>query len=163
MESGRLILLILSPLILLFSSCGGGDDDGQRLGEVIVGTWLRGWGPGDVVIEGNTDYTPEDFTYDHFVFRDDGTYNGMVRDGSFTLYDEFGDVVYEGKYKCDNNNLKLDYVDEEGTNQKILAQILMFSEESLKIQYEYDSGGKHVVVTMILRKGDHSSSSASAT
>ena len=30
--------------------CGSGDDDGRRLGEQIVGTWQRGWGEGDVVI-----------------------------------------------------------------------------------------------------------------
>ena len=30
--------------LLFFVSCGGGDDDGRRLGEVIVGTWQRGWG-----------------------------------------------------------------------------------------------------------------------
>ena len=147
--------------IFSFWNCGGGDDDGLRLGEMIVGTWNRGWGPGDVVIEGNTDFKPEDFSYDYFIFKDDGTYNGMVREGSFSSYDEFGDLVYEGKYKCDNNNLKLEYVDEEGVNRKVLAQVLMFNEESLKIQYDYDSGGKKITVTMILRKGQSSSSTSS--
>jgi hypothetical protein len=148
-------------LIFLLLSCGSGDDNGLRLGELIVGTWYRGWGEGDVVIEGNTDFKPEDFSYDFFIFNDDGTYNGMVREGSFACYDEFGDLVYEGKYKCDNNNLKLEYVDEDGINRKVLAQILMFSTGSMKIQYEYDSSGKNVVVTMILRKGQSSSSTSS--
>jgi hypothetical protein len=36
--------------LILTCSCGVGDDDGQRLGEYIVGTWLRGWGEGDVIM-----------------------------------------------------------------------------------------------------------------
>ena len=80
-------------LLLLLSSCGVGDDDGQRLGEYIVGTWQRGWGPGDVIIEGapepeNPDdpgWTPDRFSYDKFIFYDDGTYNGMIRTGSFVV------------------------------------------------------------------------------
>ena len=143
-----------------FSSCGGGDDDGRRLGELIVGTWQRGWDEGDVIIEGETDFQPEDFSYDLFVFKGDGSYNGMVRDGSFAAYDEFGEVIYEGRYRCDNNNLKLEFTDEGGRKQTILAQVLMFTEDTLKIRYENEE--YNVTVTMILRK-HQSSSSASAT
>ena len=136
--------------LFLMSACGGGDDDGRRLGEMIVGTWLRGWGEGDVIIEGDTDFEPENFSYDRFVFRSDGTYNGMVRDGSFSAYDESGDVVDEGQYRCDNNNLKLEFTDEGGRKQTILAQVLMFTEDTLKIKYENEE--YNVTVTMILRK-----------
>lgn len=41
--------------LVFLTACGGGDDDGRRLGEMIVGTWQRGWGEGDVVIDGDTD------------------------------------------------------------------------------------------------------------
>ena len=136
--------------LFLMSACGGGDDDGRRLGEMIVGTWQRGWGEGDVIIEGDTDFEPENFSYDRFVFRSDGTYNGMVRDGSFSAYDESGDVVDEGQYRCDNNNLKLEFTDEGGRKQTILAQVLMFTEDTLKIKYENEE--YNVTVTMILRK-----------
>ena len=82
----------LTPLLLLFNSliifsllsCGTGDDDGSRLGEQIVGTWYRGWEEGDVEIIGDVDLLPEDFIYHYFTFNGDGTYNGMVRDGSFS-------------------------------------------------------------------------------
>ena len=114
------LLLLLLPLLFL-TGCGGGDDDGRRLGDHIVGTWQRGWEEGDVVIEGDTEWRPEDFSYDLFVFRDDGNYNGMVRNGSFAAYDIFGDIIYEGNYRCDNNNLKLEFKDEEGIKRTILA------------------------------------------
>ena len=94
--------------------CGSGDDDGRRLGEIIVGTWQRGWGEGDVVIEGDTELGPENFLYDRFVFNDDGSYNGMLRKGSFVAIDVDGDIISEGTYQCDNHNLKLESVDGQG-------------------------------------------------
>ena len=139
-------------VVALFSfwSCGGGDDDGRRLGELIVGTWQRGWGEGDVIIEGDTDFEPESFSYDRFVFMPDGKYNGMVRDGSFSSYDEFGDIIYEGTYRCDNNNLKLVFTNEEGRKQTILAQVLSFTDDTMTLRYENEE--YNVTVTLILRK-----------
>ena len=147
------------------TSCGTGDDDGRRLGELIVGTWQRGWGEGDVVIEGETDLKPENFTYDQFVFRGDGDYNGMVRKGTFSSYDTEGEVIYEGDYQCDNNNLKLQYLDEGGTKRTILAQIVSFTDDSIRIRYENEQ--YNVTVTFIIRKlnnesGGYSSSSTTS-
>lgn len=154
------LLYRAAVVVALFSfwNCGGGDDDGRRLGDYIVGNWQRGWGKGDVIIEGDTDFQPEDFSYDLFVFKGDGTYNGMVRDGSFTTIDEFGDVIYEGRFRCDNNNLKMEFTDEEGRKQTLLAQVLAFTEDTLKIRYENEE--YNVAVTMILRKGQSSSSAS---
>ena len=127
-------LLLLTPLIF-FSSCGTGDDDGSRLGEQIVGTWYRGWEEGDVEIIGDVDLVPEDFIYHYFTFNGDGTYNGMVRDGSFSTCDIYGDTIYAGTYKCDNDNLRLEYM--EGNKlQKIQARVLSFDEMTLKLEYK---------------------------
>ena len=161
------LLLLLLPLMLM--ACGGGDDDGRRLGEMIVGTWQRGWGEGDVVIEGDTDLQPENFTYDQFVFRGDGTYNGMVRKGTFSSYNYDGDIIYEGDYQCDNNNLKLQYIDEGGEKRSILAQIVTFDDKSIRFRYQYEEGNVNITVTFIIRKlsnessGYYTSSSSSTT
>ena len=150
-----LILLTFSlSHLLTFTSCGSGDDDGRRLGELIVGTWQRGWGEGDVVVEGDTNFQPGDFGFDLFIFHDDGTYNGMIREGSFSCYDEFGYVIYEGRYRCDNNNLKLTFTDEGGHKQTLLAQVLMFTEDTIKMKYEDEA--YNVSVTMIIRKTERS-------
>lgn len=142
------LLILLLPLMLM--ACGTGDDDGRRLGELIVGTWQRGWEEGDVVIDGDTDLQPDNFTYDKFVFRDDGNYNGMVRKGTFTAYDTEGEVIYEGDYQCDNNNLKLTYLDENGTKRSLLAQVVSFTENTILIRYDYEQKG--ITVTFIIRK-----------
>ena len=157
-------MLLLLPLMLM--ACGGGDDDGRRLGEMIVGTWQRGWGEGDVVIEGETDLEPENFAYDQFVFRGDGSYNGMVRKGTFSSYDEFGRIIYEGDYQCDNNNLKLQYIDEDGVKRSILTQVVAFDETSIRFRYEEER--YNITVTFIIRKlsnesNGYSSSSSSTT
>lgn len=140
---------MMTALFCLFS-CSGGDDDGRRLGEEIVGTWQRGWNEGDVIIEGDTDLKPEDFTYDLFYFYGDGKYNGMVRDGSFLTVDTEGETIYEGSFQCDNNNLKLNCVNSEGEPRKILAQVLSFTDNQMQIRYVNDD--YNVTVTIIIRK-----------
>lgn len=133
---------------LLFTlACGGGDDDGRRLGEIIVGTWQRGWGEGDVIIEGNTELTPENFAYDRFEFYDDGSYNGMVRKGTFVAYDIYGSIVYEGNYQCDNHNMKLEPSSGEG---KMLAQVVSFTDNTLILRYENED--YNITLTFIVRK-----------
>ncbi len=139
----------MAALLCLFS-CSGGDDDGRRLGEEIVGTWQRGWGEGDIIIEGDPDVKPGNLTYDLFYFYGDGSYNGMVRKGSFLTVDTEGEMIFEGTFQCDNNNLKLDCVNSEGESRKILAQVLSFTDKEMQIRYvndEYD-----VTVTVIIRK-----------
>ena len=138
-------LFLLLPLFF-FTACGGGDDDGRRLGEIIVGTWQRGWGEGDVKIEGNTELRPENFAYDLFVFNDDGSYNGMVRKGTFIVYDTYGSIIFEGKYQCDNNNMKL----EPNGEEKLLAQVVYFTDNALQLRYENEQ--YNVTVTFIVRK-----------
>lgn len=135
----------LAALLFAFA-CGGGDDDGRRLGEVIVGTWQRGWGEGDVVIEGNTELRPGDFIYDRFIFNDDGSYNGMVRKGTFIAYDIYDGIIFEGNYQCDNHNMRL----EPNGEGKILAQVVSFTDNTLKLRYENEEF--NVTVTLIIRK-----------
>lgn len=137
---------LLFLLSFLFLSCGGGDDDGQRLGEVIVGTWQRGWDKGDIVIDGDTELKPEDFAYDQFVFRDDGTYNGMVRKGTFVAYDTKGYIIFEGDYQCDNHNMRL----EPKGEGKMLAQVVFFTDNTLQLRYENEES--NITLTFIVRK-----------
>lgn len=142
--------------LLFLPACGAGDDDGRRLGDIIVGTWQRGWGEGDVIIDGTTEIKPEEIAYDKFVFTGDGTYNGMVRKGSFSAWSFDGSLISEGSYQCDNYNMKLEYTDSEGVDRKILAQVVSFSEETIWLKYEDET--HHVTVAFVIRKGQSSSS-----
>ncbi len=119
--------------LIFFASCGTGDDDGSRLGEQIVGTWQRA----DLQIEGDTDFVPEDFNNDLFIFNGDGSYNGMVRQGTCSSISRYGTVIFEGEYKCDNANLRIEF-DEDGTKRKILAQVVSFTDTTLLLQYKDD-------------------------
>ena len=143
-EERKQVKTLVNSLLLLFTihcslftltSCGSGDDDGSRLAEQIVGTWYRGWEEGDVEIIGDVDVSPEDFLYYYFTFSGDGTYNGMVRDGSFCAYDIYDHTIYTGTYKCDNDNLRLEY-SQGSQKQKIQAQVLSFDETTIKLEYK---------------------------
>ena len=136
--------------LLFLPACGTGDDDGRRLGEVIVGIWQRGWGEGDVIIGGQTDLQPENFSYDRFEFLGDGSYNGMVRKGSFSAWSFSGSLICEGTYQCDNNNMKLEFRDSEGVERKILAQVVSFTDDTVWLCYEDET--HHVSVTFVIRK-----------
>ena len=127
--------------LFLIVSCGGGDDDGRRLGETIVGTWQRG----EVVIDGDTELQPEDIDLDQFVFQADGTYNGMVRQGSFVATDVEGETVMEGSYKCDNSTLRM-----ESGRQVIVAQVVAFSDDMIQLRYVNET--YHVTISLTLRK-----------
>ena len=143
-EERKQVKTLVNSLLLLFTihcslftltSCGSGDDDGSRLAEQIVGTWYRGWEEGDVEIIGDVDVAPEDFLYYYFTFSGDGTYNGMVRDGSFCAYDIYDHTIYTGTYKCDNDNLRLEY-SQGSQKQKIQAQVLSFDETTIILEYK---------------------------
>lgn len=127
--------------LFLIVSCGGGDDDGRRLGETIVGTWQCG----EVVIDGDTELQPEDINLDKFVFQADGTYNGMVRQGSFVATDIEGETVMEGSYKCDNSTLRM-----ESGRQVVVAQVAAFSDDMVQLRYVNET--YHVTVSLTLRK-----------
>ena len=127
--------------LFLIVSCGGGDDDGRRLGETIVGTWQCG----EVVIDGDTELQPEDINLDKFVFQADGTYNGMVRQGSFVATDIEGETIMEGSYKCDNSTLRM-----ESGRQVIVAQVAAFSDDMVQLRYVNET--YHVTVSLTLRK-----------
>ena len=127
--------------LFLIVSCGGGDDDGRRLGETIVGTWQRG----EVVIDGDTELQPEDIDLDQFVFQADGTYNGMVRQGTFVATDVEGETVMEGSYKCDNSTLRM-----ESGRQVIVAQVAAFSDDMIQLRYVNET--YHVTISLTLRK-----------
>ena len=131
---------VMAALFLIFS-CGGGDDDGRRLGETIIGTWQRG----EVVIDGDTELQPEDIDLDKFIFQADGTYNGMVRQGSFVATDVEGENVMEGSYKCDNSTLRM-----ESGRQVIVAQVAAFSDDMVQLRYVNET--YHVTVSLTLRK-----------
>lgn len=131
----------MTAALFLIVACGGGDDDGRRLGETIVGTWQCG----EVVIDGDTELQPEDINLDKFVFQADGTYNGMVRQGSFVATDIEGETVMEGSYKCDNSTLRI-----ESGRQVIVAQVAAFSDDMVQLRYVNET--YHVTVSLTLRK-----------
>ena len=82
---------------------------------------------------------------DKFIFQADGTYNGMVRQGSFVATDVEGENVMEGSYKCDNSTLRM-----ESGRQVIVAQVVAFSDDMIQLRYVNET--YHVTISLTLRK-----------
>ena len=70
----------------------------------------------------------------------------MVREGTFIAYDTYGSVIFEGKYQCDNHNMRL----EPNGEGKMLAQVVYFTDDTLQLRYENEE--YNVTVTFIVRK-----------
>ena len=135
-------------LLLLLIGCTGGDDDGRRIGDTIVGTWQRGTNPDDVVIEGDSELDPDELPIQKLTFLGDGTYNGMVRKGSFQALSKDGEITSEGTYQCDNSNLRLEYIDEYSEKQKLLMQVVSFTEEVVRLRYVMGTFGVTITVNI---------------
>ena len=139
-------------LLLLLIGCTGGDDDGRRIGDTIVGTWHRGTNPDDVVIEGDAELDPDALPIQKLIFLGDGSYNGMVRKGSFQALSKDGEITSEGTYQCDNSNLRLEYIDEYSEKQKLLMQVVSFTEEVVRLRYVMGTFGVTITVNIYKQK-----------
>ena len=135
-------------LLLLLIGCTGGDDDGRRIGDTIVGTWYRGTNPDDVVIEGDAELDPDALPIQKLIFLGDGSYNGMVRKGSFQALSKDGEITSEGTYQCDNSNLRLEYIDEYSEKQKLLMQVVSFTEDVVRLRYVMGTFGVTITVNI---------------
>jgi len=141
-------LLPFFVLLLLLIGCTGGDDDGRRIGDTIVGTWHRGTNPDDVVIEGDAELDPDALPIQKLIFLGDGSYNGMVRKGSFQALSKDGEITSEGTYQCDNSNLRLEYIDEYSEKQKLLMQVVSFTEDVVRLRYVMGTFGVTITVNI---------------
>ena len=139
-------------LLLLLIGCTGGDDDGRRIGDTIVGTWHRGTNPDDVVIEGDAELDPDALPIQKLIFLGDGSYNGMVRKGSFQALSKDGEITSEGTYQCDNSNLRLEYIDEYSEKQKLLMQVVSFTEDVVRLRYVMGTFGVTITVNIYKQK-----------
>ena len=135
-------------LLLLLIGCTGGDDDGRRIGDTIVGTWHRGTNPDDVVIEGDAELDPDALPIQKLIFLGGGSYNGMVRKGSFQALSKDGEITSEGTYQCDNSNLRLEYIDEYSEKQKLLMQVVSFTEDVVRLRYVMGTFGVTITVNI---------------
>lgn len=129
-------LLLFFFSFVLMSSCGSNDND-IRPADIIVGNWT---------IE-KYELEPEDDELEI-------TLSNMVCDAAnhFTVYTRYDDVAYEGTYEIGDDYIRLEYVDEDGKAQKILAQILDYSENTLVITYKYEDSKQDIKLTLWLKK-----------
>ena len=132
----RGVLAVALSHFLIFSisqfliSCG--DDDDLNVPELIVGTWVVD--SYEVLDDSNTEYTIE---VDRFEFRSDNT---------FTVYympwtNSQGELVTgdtdSGTYEAGEAYLRLEYRNDQGEVQKVLCEIISFTETTMQLTYRH--------------------------
>ena len=129
-------LLLFFFSFVLMSSCGSDDND-LRPADIIVGNW-----------------TIEKYKLEPKDDELEITLSNMVCDAAshFTVYTRYDGVAYEGTYEIGDDYIRLEYVDEDGKAQKILAQILDYSENTLVITYKYEDSKQDIKLTIWLKK-----------
>ena len=126
LQAKRLLPFCLFSFLLLFSGCGG--DDELSMPEVIVGTWTV---DNYEVLGDDTEYT---VYIDRFEFRKDQT---------FTVYYGLApgqDVVDDpdtGRYEAGKDYLRLEYDNPQGEEQRVLCEILSFTESTIDLIYRH--------------------------
>ena len=76
----------------------------------------------------------------------------MVRKGSFQAFSQDGRMTSEGTYQCDNSNLRLEYIDEYDEKQKLLMQVVSFTEDVVRLRYVMGTFGVSITVNIYKQK-----------
>lgn len=129
----KIFFILLSVFLCL--SCG--DDNDIRPSDIIVGNWTID----------KYEILPEDSEIELTL-----TSISCTADNKFKIYDKYEGLAYEGDYEIGDSYIRMEYVDEEGQLQKILAEIKQYTETTLTIHYTYKDANANFEVTLWLKK-----------
>lgn len=129
------ITLFLLMLCTLLASCDRLDDGDEGLvREVLPGTWAFSY-------EFQQEDTGLSFSYDHVIFRKDGTVSITYPDGSL-----------EGTYEAGSVSILITGDMGTGEMRQMLWRILSFSTRQLVLEYQFDLNGQSITALVTLQK-----------
>ena len=129
------ITLFLLMLCTLLASCDRLDDGDEGLArEVLPGTWAFSY-------EFQQEDTGLSFSYDHVIFRKDGTVSITYPDGSL-----------EGTYEAGSVSILITGDMGTGEMRQMLWRILSFSTRQLVLEYQFDLNGQSITALVTLQK-----------
>jgi len=129
------ITLFLLMLCTFLASCDRLDDGDEGLArEVLPGTWAFSY-------EFQQEDTGLSFSYDHVIFRKDGTVSITYPDGSL-----------EGTYEAGSVSILITGDMGTGEMRQMLWRILSFSTRQLVLEYQFDLNGQSITALVTLQK-----------
>lgn len=132
-----LLLFCLLVSLPLVSSCDRLSDDDDMVAEVLPGTWAFSY-------ELQSEEDPGlYFSYDHVIFRTDGTVSITYPDGSM-----------EGTYRAGGDVIRIEGRLDNGDEQLMLWRIIAFSAQQLTAEYDFEFGGQRIKALVTLDRTD---------
>ena len=135
----RYTFLLLSVVLMAGSliGCDKLSDDDYAVAELLPGTWAFSY---ELQSEEETGLS---FSYDHVIFRKDGTVSITYPDGQL-----------DGKYLAGGTEIRIDGKLDDGKERIMHWIILSFSDKQVKIKYKFEFNEQTVIALVTLDRTD---------
>ena len=131
-----LMMLTVAVVCGSLTACDKLSDDDDTVAEILPGTWAFSY-----ELQSEDDLGLR-FSYDHVVFREDGTVSIIYPDGSI-----------EGTYRAGNAVIRIEGQLADGEHQ-MLWRILTFSDRQITAAYDFELNGNSITARVILDRTD---------
>ena len=138
-DFGHIIIMTLLAVGLCggLTACDKLSDDDDMVTEVLPGTWAFSY---ELQSEEDTGLS---FSYDHVIFRTDGTVSIVSPDGTM-----------EGTYRAGSAVIRIEGKTDDGEDRQMLWRILTFSNQQITAEYEFEFGEQNVIAIVTLDRTD---------
>ena len=135
----RYTFLLLSVVLMAGSliGCDKLSDDDDAVADLLPGTWAFSY---ELQSEEETGLS---FSYDHVIFRKDGTVSITYPDGQL-----------DGKYLAGGTEIRIDGKLDDGKERIMHWIILSFSDKQVKIEYKFEFNEQTVIALVTLDRTD---------
>ena len=119
------------------SSCDKLSDDDDAVAELLPGTWAFSY---ELLSEEDTGLS---FSYDHVIFRQDGTVSITYPGGQI-----------DGTYRAGSAEIRIEGQLDDGQDRLMHWVILSFSNKQIKAEYKFEFGEQMVTALVTLDRTD---------
>ena len=135
----RYTFLLLSVVLMAGSliGCDKLSDDDDAVADLLPGTWAFSY-----ELQSEEETGPS-FSYDHVIFRKDGTVSITYPDGQL-----------DGKYLAGGTEIRIDGKLDDGKERIMHWIILSFSDKQVKIEYKFEFNEQTVIALVTLDRTD---------
>ncbi len=135
----RYTFLLLSVVLMAGSliGCDKLSDDDYAVAELLPGTWAFSY---ELQSEEETGLS---FSYDHVIFRKDGTVSITYPDGQL-----------DGNYLAGGTEIRIDGKLDDGKERIMHWIILSFSDKQVKIKYKFEFNNQTITALVTLDRTD---------
>jgi hypothetical protein len=139
MKTIKYIFLLLSMVLTAatLTCCDKLSDDDDAVADLLPGTWTFSY---ELQSEEETGLS---FSYDHVIFRKDGTVSITYPDGQL-----------DGKYLAGGTEIRIDGKLDDGKERIMHWIILSFSDKQVKIEYKFEFNNQTITALVTLDRTD---------